>query len=137
MKFKRHLQLEYGPSHLDAVPLINIVLLLLVFFLLSSSFITQSGMNINLSKVVTSSVLEENNINITLGSGNVFYVEGRPITIGELKGLLKKINVVKGSVLIKADSKAYLKNLVEIWNLCREIGLERVNVITAEGSLSR
>lgn len=137
MKFKRHLQLEYGPNHLDAVPLINIVLLLLVFFLLSSGFIAQSGMNINLSKVITSSVLDENNINITLGSGNVFYIEGKPVTIGELKELLKKLNVSKGSVLIKADSKAYLGNLVEIWNLCREMGLERVNVVTAQESKSR
>lgn len=137
MKFKRNIQLEYGPNHLDAVPLINIVLLLLLFFLLSSNFITRSGMNINLPKVVTSSVLEENNINITLGAGNVFYIEGKPVKIGELKGILKKINVVKGSVLIKADNKAYLKNLVEVWNLCREIGLERVNVITTQDVESR
>lgn len=132
MKFKRQLQLKYGPSHLDAVPFINIVLLLFVFFLLVSSFITQSGLNINLSRVVTSSVLQENNITIILSSGDRFYVKGKVVTAGELKDLLKKINAVKGSVLIKAEDKTYLGNLALILNLCREIGLERVNVVTTE-----
>lgn len=130
MKFKRRMQLEHGLGQLDIAPLIDIIFQLLIFFMLTSSFVLQSGVRINLPKAVTSEVVVEKNIVITISAENVLYLEGAVVTIGELKTHLEKVKSVSGSVLIKADRKAYLGRVVEIWDLCREIGLERINVAT-------
>ncbi len=130
MKFKRHMQLEHGLGQLDIAPLIDVVFLLLIFFMLTSSFVLQSGIRINLPRAVTSEVVTEKNIVLTVSAENVLYLGGAVVTLEELKIKLEKIKSISGSVLIKADRKAYLGRVVEIWDLCREIGLERINVAT-------
>ncbi|MBU3912097.1 MAG: biopolymer transporter ExbD, partial [Candidatus Omnitrophica bacterium] len=60
MRLKRHVQFEKG--HLDIAPLIDCVFLLLIFFLLTSNFIFQPGIKINLPKAVTSEVVQENTL---------------------------------------------------------------------------
>lgn len=130
MRFKRHLRLEYGLGALDIAPLIDVVFLLLIFFILTSSFAIQSGANVNLPKIITSEIVRESNMVITLGADNTFYLSGSAVSVEELKKELKKFKSNSGSVLIKADRKAYLGKVVEIWDLCREIGLEKVNVAT-------
>ena len=51
-RFKRHIELEHG--RLDLAPLIDVVFLLLIFFMLTSSFVIQPSITINLPKAVTS-----------------------------------------------------------------------------------
>lgn len=130
MRFKRHLKLEFGLGQMDIAPIINIVLLLLVFFLLTSSFAAQSGIGINLPKSVTSEVVGKNNIVITLSADNIYYLSDKVITIGQLKDALKDIDASVTSILIKADRRAYLGKLVEVWSICRSIGFGKVNIVT-------
>ncbi|MBI1976932.1 MAG: biopolymer transporter ExbD, partial [Candidatus Omnitrophica bacterium] len=64
MKFKRTLQYEKG---LDITPLVDVVFQLLIFFMLTASFIAQPGIKINLPRAVTSEVVqEEKNVLITI-----------------------------------------------------------------------
>ncbi|MBI5415209.1 MAG: biopolymer transporter ExbD, partial [Candidatus Omnitrophica bacterium] len=48
MKFKRHTKLEHGLKQIDIAPLIDLMFLLLIFFMLTSSFTLQSGINVKL-----------------------------------------------------------------------------------------
>ena len=50
MKFKRHMELEHGLRQIDIAPLIDMVFQLLIFFMLTSSFIMQPGIKVNLPK---------------------------------------------------------------------------------------
>jgi biopolymer transport protein ExbD len=130
MKFKRHLQLEHGVGQLETIPLITIIFQLLLFFVLTSSFIFQPGLQIKLPRAVTSEVLNERNLVITISPENIFYLDGKAVTLDELKNRIGKIKTPDTSVLIKADKKVLLGKVAQIWDLCREIGLEKVNVAT-------
>ncbi|MEW6008093.1 MAG: biopolymer transporter ExbD [Candidatus Omnitrophota bacterium] len=130
MKFRKHMQIEHGLGQFDIAPMIDIVFQLLIFFMLTSSFVLQPGIRINLPKAVTSEVVGDKNIIISISAENVLYLSGKVVTLGELKEKLKEVKAVSGSVLIKSDKKAYLGRVVEIWDICRELGLERINVAT-------
>jgi biopolymer transport protein ExbD len=127
MKFKRNLHIK--DAQLDMVPLINCVFLLLIFFLLTSSFIFQPGIKINLPKAVTSEVIRENTIVITITSDNRFYLNETPVTLLELKSKLEKASTVE-PVLIKADRDVILSKVVNIWDFCRDLGIRQVNIAT-------
>ena len=58
MHFKGKMELEQGLKQIYIAPLINIVFLLLLFFMLFSGFITQPSMQINLPKAVTSQAVK-------------------------------------------------------------------------------
>ncbi len=128
MRFKRSLELEHGLRPFDIAPLIDIVFQLLIFFMLTSSFIMQPGIKVNLPKAVTSDVLEEKNIIIVVSSEDVVYLNEKVFTIDELKSYISRKNLYSKPILIKADKRASLGRVVEVWDLCREMGIEQVNI---------
>lgn len=130
MKFKRHTQLEHGLEQIDIAPLIDVIFQLLIFFMLSSSFTFQSGINVKLPKAVTSDVITEENFVVTITSENVTYLNGAVITLKELKERLSQPGIKERPLLIKADRRASVGRIVDVWDLCRELGIERINIAT-------
>ena len=130
MRFKRHMQLEHGLRQIDIAPLIDMIFQLLIFFMLTSSFVVQPSIRVNLPKAVTSEVVKHKNIEIVVSSENVTYFAGKVITTQELKDLLKQVSGRKQSVLIKSDRRASLGRVVEIWDICRNLGITQINIAT-------
>jgi biopolymer transport protein ExbD len=130
MKFKRYMGLEHGLSQIDIAPLIDMVFQLLIFFMLTSSFIMQPGIKVNLPKAVTSEVVKYENLEVAISSENVIYINSKVITIQELKTLLKQTAKAEGSILIKADRRASLGRIVEVWDMCRDLGITQINIAT-------
>ena len=128
MKFKRHVEFEKG--RLDIAPLIDVVFLLLIFFMLTSSYIFQPGIKINLPKAVTSEVIQEKNLVITVSAKDLIYLNNRSVTLKELKSFLEEAAKDNRPLLIKADRQASLGKVVQIWDTCREAGLTQINIAT-------
>ena len=127
MKFKRNIYIEDVQP--DILPFINCIFLLLIFFLLTSNFIFQSGIKISLPRAVTSEVLQENTAIIIITSDNRFYLNQTPVTLIELKSKLEKMSALE-PILIKADREVILSKIVNIWDFCRSIGIKQVNIAT-------
>ncbi len=130
MRFKRHMELEHGLRQIDIAPLIDMVFQLLIFFMLTSSFIMQPGIKVNLPKAVTSEAVKLENIEIVVSGENVTYLNGKVITTQELKTLLKQVAKRQQPILIKADKRASLGRVVEIWDMCRDLGITQINIAT-------
>ncbi len=133
MKFKRHSKLEHGLTQIDIAPLIDVVFQLLIFFMLTSSFMFHPGIKVHLPRAVTSEVIQEESAIITVSRENVIYLNESVVTMKELQTALKRIAKRSKPLLIKSDRRASLGRVVEIWDLCRELGINRVNIATNEG----
>lgn len=130
MHFKKHMELEHGLKQIDIAPLIDMVFQLLIFFMLTSSFVMQPGIKINLPKAVTSEVVKYENIEIIVSGENVTYLDGKVITTQEVKNLLKEVAKRNQPILIKADKRASLGRVVEIWDIARDLGITQINIAT-------
>ena len=130
MRFKRHMELEHGLKQIDIAPLIDMVFQLLIFFMLTSSFVMQPGIKINLPKAVTSEIVKFEKIEIVVSSENVTYFNSKVVSTNELKNLLKQAAERQQPILIKADSRASLGRVVEIWDICRDLGITQINIAT-------
>ena len=131
MHFKGRMELEHGLKQIDIAPLIDMVFQLLIFFMLTSSFVMQPGIKVNLPKAVTSEAIKYENIEILVSAENVTYLNGKVITSGELKTLLKQVSKRKNqTILIKADRHASLGRVVEIWDMARDLGITEINIAT-------
>ena len=130
MKFKRRTTLETG--HLDIAPLIDVVFLLLVFFMLTSSFIFQPGIKINLPKALTSEVIQRENLIIIVTEDSSLYINERLIEHDELASRLEIAAKESKPILIKADRKASLGKVVEVWDMCRAQGVQKINIATSQ-----
>ena len=128
MKFKRKVKIEKGM--IDLTPLVNVFFLLFIFFLFTSSFIFQPGIKVSLPKAVTSEVLQQDSVVITITKEDKIYLSEREMSQDELASNLKLLAKANTPLLVKADSKASLGRIVEVWDMCRNEGVTQVNIAT-------
>jgi biopolymer transport protein ExbD len=122
--------LEHGLRQIDIAPLVDVIFQLLIFFMLTSSFIASSGIRVNLPKAVTSQMIKPTSLEIVVSGENVIYIDGRVVNIRELKSTLEGLATRNQRLLIKADRRCQLGRVVEIWDMAREQGVSGVNIAT-------
>ena len=127
-RIKRRTEIRKG--QLDIAPLVDVVFLLLLFFMLTSNFVLQTGIKVSLPKAITSEVLSGENLVIAVSGQDLLFLNEQPITINELTARLKEAAAEKRSLLLKADSSASLGRVVEIWDMCRQAGVPQINIAT-------
>ena len=128
IKIPRRRELIRG--RLDITPLVDVVFLLIIFFMLTSTFVIQPGIEVKLPKAITSEALEEKNLIISLTDDGKIYLDRNVVSLDKLKAELKEVSRQGRAVLIKADQKISLGNVVEVWDLCRDIGIAQVSIAT-------
>lgn len=128
MKFKRRPKMEKGL--VDLTPLINVFFLLFIFFAFTSSFIFQPGIKVNLPKALTSEVVQQDSTVLVVTKDDKIYLNDREISQDELLSGLKLMARNDTPLLIKADSRASLGRVVEIWDMCRKEGVSQANIAT-------
>ncbi len=108
-------------------PVLNVLLLLLLFFLLGSNFVIQSGITVRLPESASRLTGFDRAHVVTLPSGNdtALYFNGRSVTLGELE---KELSTKKGEgrrLIIHADQMAPLGgNFQQVSNLALRLGYE-------------
>ena len=131
MRFKRlKRRTEIVKGQLDIAPLIDVVFLLLIFFMLTSNFVVQSGIKVHLPKAISSEVIRSENLVVTLTGQDLLFLNDRPVTINELTEKIREAAQEQKTLLLKADTAASLGRVVEIWDLCRQLGVPQINIAT-------
>ncbi len=119
-------------TRLNIAPLIDVVFLLLIFFMLSSHFITQPGIKITLPSAVTAKLHPEKDITISITEDSNLYLNERLVTLENLLEQLKieMAKTEKKAVIIKADEKIDLGLAVKVMDLARQADVERLIIST-------
>ncbi len=133
MKFSSQLKPLSLFSHSS---LTDIVFLLLIFFLLSSSFVVQSGIKIQLPKSEAAEQETLRQIVVTVTEKGMIYLNDKqvgPETLGgQLAPLLEKDR--DKVVIIKADQMVSLQNAVQVMDIAKGVGAKRLVIATQQGS---
>lgn len=122
--------------HLDIAPLIDIVFLLLIFFMLTAHFITQPGIEITLPAAKTAIPEEIEDIIVFISREDETFLNDRQIDIEDLRPALKaKLEVSqKKTVILKADEKIDLGLAVQVMDIAREAEAEGLVIATEQHS---
>jgi biopolymer transport protein ExbD len=117
---------------LNMAPLIDIVFLLLLFFMLSSSFARPSGIKITLPAARTAKTQPKTALVISINEDNKIYLNGRKVNLMDLLKVLKE--EVKGvrrkSLIIRADKNINLGLAVKVMDIAREAKVENLVIST-------
>ena len=131
MRFRR--AVERKEAAFDLMPLIDVVFLLIIFFMLTTSFRTIfQGIKVDLPTTTTKQERIEQNIIISITKDNVLYLDKTRVTTSNLVSLLKKkLGEKKGLVMINADKLVRHGKVVEIMDLAKQAGADRVGILTS------
>ncbi|GAB4150797.1 MAG: hypothetical protein Kow00107_01340 [Planctomycetota bacterium] len=117
-------------SRLDITPLIDVVFLLLIFFMLTSNCILQTGIRVNLPSTGESFTVPTNRVEVFITSSDRVYLRGSRVTRDELLARLTALSAHYSSVLIFADIDARHGKVVEVEDVCRRSGFTSISVAT-------
>ena len=131
MRFRR--ATERKEAAFDLMPLIDVVFLLIIFFMLTTSFRTIfQGIKVDLPTTTTKQERIEQNIIVTITKDNVLYLDKARVTTSKLVSLLKKkLGGKKALVMINADKLVRHGKVVEIMDLAKQAGADRVGILTS------
>lgn len=108
--------------------LTDIVLLLLIFFLLTSSFVTNFGIKVNIPQAETGAQTDSQFINVAVTKEGEFYVNGELTGQGMLASALQeeKNKNPEGTLVLRADKDAIVDNAVRVMNVAKALQLNIV-----------
>ncbi|WP_251930692.1 ExbD/TolR family protein, partial [Salinibacter ruber] len=103
--------LDFSPSRepmttFSLAGMTDVVLLLLIFFLLTSSFIPQMGIQVNLPQVDSASPVSEQSITVSLTKDGNYYVAGSPVPQARLVSELRARRTDQQFLIMRADQEA-------------------------------
>ena len=100
----------------------DIIFLLLIFFMLTSSFITPSGLSVNLPSSETSDIVMQE-VTVSVTKDLQFSVNDQLVTREQLKSVLTPLlEGKKGQVVLHLDKEVPVEYLVEIGGIAAELG---------------
>jgi len=118
--------------HFDIAPLVDIVFLLLVFFMLTANFIMQPGIKITLPVAKTAQPQAKEKVIVFIGQDNKIFLDDRQISIDELKDVLEER--LKSSqdktVILRADEKIDLGLAVKVMDIAKQAEAEGLIIST-------
>ncbi len=133
--------LDFSPSRepkttFSLAGMTDVVLLLLIFFLLTSSFIPQMGIQVNLPQVDSSSPVSEQSITVSLTKDGTYYVAESPVPKARLVSELRSIRSNQQFLILRADQQANIGQFAAVASAAQALNM-RVLVATERGGQSR
>ncbi|MBN2145166.1 MAG: biopolymer transporter ExbD [Candidatus Aureabacteria bacterium] len=128
-RIKRKFHIQAG---LDLTPMIDMVFLLNIFFLLSSSFMIQPGIKVNLPQASVIENQKEKSVEISLTQEGLLFYDTNRITLDELKLKFRSLSKVdpQTMIVIKADGNIRHSKVVEIMSIAKNNNLSRFAIAT-------
>ena len=130
MQFKRQKRIESPP---DITPMIDVVFLLLIFFMLSTTFIVHPGITIQLPKSSAEEIKKEKEeIEVNITKDGVIYVKDKEVKLEELKAIFSEAATRsrESVVIINADERTSHGTVVSVMDSAKETGITRLAIAT-------
>ena len=123
---------EYQFSWLAAIPMLDVIFLLIFFLVLSSNFILQPGISVSvpLSRFTLGPQINPQIISITGGAAPAIYFRDQKVGLDQLGPLLDEAKKEGRPIIIKADRVTPYALVVEVTNLALEHGITSVALAT-------
>ncbi len=112
--------------------LTDIVLLLLVFFLLTSNFIPQFGIQVNLPQAETAAPMDDRYVSVAITADGQYYVNQNAVPREQLAEALREAKGDRTALVLRADEEATVAQFALVANLARALDL-RVLMATERG----
>lgn len=115
---------------LNIAPLIDMVFILLIFFLVTTSFVKEAGVDVHRPVAQTAQKKEKTSIIIGITAENRIYIEGKPIDKRVVQSHMERFLMQNpnGSVVIAADEKSSSGTVIQVLDACRLAGVKNISV---------
>ena len=118
-------------NEINLTPMLDVVFIMLIFFIVTASFIKEAGIDVNRPDApVTESKPEDANILVLINANDEIWIERRLIDPRAVRANIERMHAEnpEGSVVIQANNKSTNKILVEVMDSARLAGVYNISI---------
>ena len=121
---------EQEESGVNLPPMLDVVFIMLIFFILTAAFVKEAGIDISRPPAATAERKERGNILVAITENDQVWVDRRQVDPRALRANIERLHAEnpQGSVVIQADMKSTNGLLVQVMDAARLAGVKNVSL---------
>jgi biopolymer transport protein ExbD len=121
-------------DHIDVSPLIDMVFILLIFFMVTTTFVKDMKLDMDRPSATASTLVNEKVIRVYIDSNREVYIDNQPIKVWAIQSKLRELlrSSTSKAVLVVSDSAIPVESLIDVIDECKMSGAEDVAVSTTK-----
>lgn len=125
---------EEEDSTINMTPMLDVVFIMLIFFIVTSSFVKESGIEVFKPEAEKALKLERTSLLIAINRANEVWIDRRNIERSSVKPVIEKLYAEnpKGALVIQADKDSNSESVLFVLEAAREAGVADIAVAAAE-----
>ncbi len=127
---RRHVSPDSDDSAIDLTPMLDVVFIMLIFFVVTASFVKEAGIDVSRPFAQTAVMPVSGNILIGISEGNEVWIENRRVDIRAVRANVERLHAEhpQGAVIIQADKSSSTGLLVEVMDQVRMAGVKNLSI---------
>ena len=119
-------------SDIDMTPMLDIVFIMLIFFIVTTSFVKESGIDVNRPTAQTAEKKEQGHIIVSIKANGEIWIDKRAVDIRAVRANVARLHSENplGSVIIAADRDTKTHALVQVMDQIRLAGITNASIAT-------
>ncbi|WP_028299838.1 ExbD/TolR family protein [Oceanospirillum beijerinckii] len=111
---------------IDMTPMLDVVFIMLIFFIVSTSFVRESGIEVNRPSSQTSSEQTQSVVMIAISAQGQIWLDRKATDVRMVRPVLERLRAEQPglSVVVQADSKSTTGDLVQLIDQLRLAGVQ-------------
>jgi len=128
------LQEQDEKEEIDMTPMLDVVFILLIFFIVTASFVKEAGIDVNRPEAATAVKKERANILVAISDKGDVWINKRKVDIRSVQANIERLKAEnpQGTVVIQADKKATTDTLIKVMDSARAAGVYDVSIAAQE-----
>ncbi len=117
-------------AEVNLTPMLDVVFILLIFFIVTASFVKESGIDINRPAAATAVRKERGNILVAITPTGQIWIDRRQVDVRAVRANIERLHAEnpQGAVVIQADRDSKNGLLVEVMDAAKLAGVENISI---------
>ncbi|MFT5674939.1 MAG: biopolymer transport protein ExbD [Paraglaciecola sp.] len=133
---KQHFQnlMDEEEAAIDMTPMLDVVFIMLIFFIVTASFVKEAGIDVNRPEAATAVKKDRANILVAISDKGEIWINKRKVDVRAVQANIERLYAEnpQGTVVIQADKKATTDVLIKVMDASRAAGIADVSIAAQE-----
>lgn len=119
------LNTDNDEASVDITPMLDVVFIMLIFFIVTATFIKEAGIDVDKPEAATAVVQEKASILIAIDARDQVWINRRQVDVRSIRSIVERLHAEnpKGTVVIQADRESRNDTLVRVMDASRRAGV--------------
>lgn len=126
----RRIRKEIEEQQVDLTPMLDVVFIMLIFFIVTTSFVNETGIDINRPSAATAKKKSKGNILLAVNPNGEIWLEKRRIDIRAVRANIQRLKAKfpQSAVIIQSDTESKTGTLVRVMDQIRLAGIKNISI---------